>query len=324
MTYKPGYLKLLESRELHKRIITLRHHLEKCRLCPRMCEVNRIAGERGFCGAGVTLEVASSCVHRGEEPVLTGKSSVGNIFIGRCNLRCVFCQNHTISQPEGSVQSSWGKSSEEVAEMLLDFQERECNTVGFVSPTHFAPQIFEAVALAAEKGLRIPLIYNSSGYDSLELLKTLEGLVDIYLPDFKYWNADYAEKYSAAINYPATARKAILEMHRQVGRLRIDSDGVALRGLIIRLLVLPNGLSGSEKALRFIAERIGKNTFVSLMSQYNPVHHAKEYPLLSRTLEPEEYSEIENTLLSLGFEYGWTQDPVTSPNNYLPGIDFKL
>ena len=324
MTYKPGYLKLHENGELQEKIIALRHHLEKCRLCSHMCEVNRIADERGFCGAGVSLEVASSCVHMGEEPVLTGNSGVGNIFLGRCNLRCVFCQNHSISQPEGSIPASWGKTSEKVAEILLDFQERGCNTVGFVSPTHFAPQIFEAVALAAEKGLRIPLIYNSNGYDSMELLKTLEGLVDIYLPDFKYWNADYAEKYSAAANYPATARKAILEMHRQVGRLRTDSDGVAQRGLIIRLLVLPNGISGSEKALEFIAEMIGRDTFVSLMSQYNPLHHAKEYPFLSRPLEPEEYSEIENTLLSLGFEYGWTQDPVTSPNNYLPGTDFIL
>ncbi|MCK4672180.1 MAG: radical SAM protein [Candidatus Aegiribacteria sp.] len=324
MTYKPGYLRLLESGDLHHRIIMLRQHLEKCRLCPRKCEVNRIAGEKGFCGAGVTLEVASSCAHMGEEPVLTGKSGVGNIFLGRCNLRCVFCQNHSISQPEGSVPVSWRKTSEEAAEMLLDFQERGCKTVGLVSPTHYAPQIFEAVALAAEKGLRIPLIYNSSGYDSPELLKTLEGLVDIYLPDFKYWDSDYAEKYSAAADYPETARKAVLEMHRQVGQLRTDSDGVALRGLIIRLLVLPNGISGSEKVLRFIALKIGKDTFVSLMSQYNPMHHAKEYPLLSRKLKPYEYSEIEKVLLSLGFENGWTQDPVASPDNYLPGSDFIL
>ncbi len=322
MTYKPGYLKLLESGELHRRIALLRQHLEKCRLCPRMCEVNRIKGERGFCGAGVTLEVASFCAHMGEEPVLTGKSGVGNIFLGRCNLRCVFCQNHSISQPEGTVPASWGKTPEEVAEMLLDFQERGCKTVGFVTPTHYAPQIFEAVALAAEKGLSIPLIYNSSGYDSIELLKMLDGLVDIYLPDFKYWDSDYAEKYSAASDYPETARKAVLEMHRQVGQLQTDSDGVALRGLIIRLLVLPNGISGSEKVLRFIASEIGKDTFVSLMSQYNPMHHAKDYPLLSRKLKPYEYSEIENVLLSLGFEYGWTQDPVTSPDNYLPGNDF--
>ena len=208
--------------------------------------------------------------------------------------------------------------------MLLDFQKRGCKTIGFVSPTHYAPQIFEAVALAAEKGLRIPLIYNSSGYDSLELLKLLDGLVDIYLPDFKYWDSDYAEKYSAAADYPEAARKAVLEMHRQVGQLRADSDGVALQGLIIRLLVLPNRISGSGKVLRFIAEKIGKDTFVSLMSQYNPMHHAKEYPLLSRILKPYEYSEIEKVLLSLGFEHGWTQDPVTSPNNYLPGSDFIL
>lgn len=324
MIYKPGYLKLLENGELQEKVIELQHYLEKCRLCSHMCEVNRIAGEKGFCGAGTELEIASSCIHTGEEPVLTGKTGVGNIFTGRCNLRCVFCQNHSISQPEGRIPTGWRRTSEEAAEVLLDFQDRGCNTVGFVSPTHFAPQIFEAVALAAEKGLKLPLIYNSSGYDSLELLKTLDGLVDIYLPDFKYWNADFAEKYSAAADYPAAARKAVLEMHRQVGRLRTDADGVALRGLIIRLLVLPNGISGSKKVLRFIAEKIGRDTFISLMSQYNPMHHANEFPLLSRTLESEEYSEIENTLLSLGFEHGWTQDPVTSPDSYLPGIDFKL
>ncbi len=324
MIYKPGYLKLLESGELHHRISMLRQHLEKCRLCPRNCEVNRIAGERGFCGAGVTLEVATSCAHMGEEPVLTGKSGVGNIFLGRCNLCCVFCQNNSISQPAGTVSENWGKTPEKVAETLLNFQERGCKTVGFVSPTHYAPQIFEAVAIAAEKGLRIPLIYNSSGYDSPELLKLLDGLVDIYLPDFKYWDSAYAEKYSAAADYPETARQTVLEMHRQVGRLRTDSDGVALSGLIIRLLVLPNGISGSEKVLRFIAENIGNDTFVSLMSQYNPMHHAKDHPLLSRTLKPQEYSEIEKVLLSLGFENGWTQDPVTSPDNYLPGADFTI
>lgn len=324
MTYKPGYLKLLESGELRQRVLMLRHHLEKCRLCPRMCEVDRTKGKKGFCGAGVMIEVASSCVHRGEEPVLTGKKGVGNIFLGRCNMKCVFCQNHSISQPDEPAPDSWRKTACEVADMMLNFQESGCPTVGFVSPTHFAPQIFEAVAIAAERGFHTPVIYNSGGYDSIELLRLMDGLVDIYLPDFKYWNSKCGEKYSATPDYPETAKTALREMFRQVGTVATDSNGVAVKGLIVRLLVLPNGISGTKNILRFIAEEIGPETFISLMSQYNPMHHADDFRLLSRRLRPDEYSEVVEKLRFLGFEHGWTQDPATSPENYLPGADFII
>ncbi|MCK5115989.1 MAG: radical SAM protein [Candidatus Aegiribacteria sp.] len=322
--YKPRYLKLLEKGELSVRIRDLMNLLAECRLCGRKCGVNRLAGERGYCGAGKLPEIASSCVHRGEEPVLTGSFGVGNIFLGRCNMKCVFCQNHSISQPDGSAAKDWDSSSAEISEILLRFQRQECPTAGFVSPTHYSPQIFEALSLAASKGFSLPIIYNTNGYDSEELLSLLDGMVDIYLPDFKYWNSEYANIYSGAQDYPQVARNAIREMHRQVGTLRTDSSGTALRGLIIRLLVLPGGIAGTADVLRFIARELGNDVFVSLMSQYYPAHNASGFPPLSRKLRPEEYSEVVDLLEELGFENGWVQDPLTSPESYRPGIDFRL
>lgn len=322
--YTPGYIKLLEKGELTARVRELKKLLSECRLCGRRCGVNRLAGERGYCKAGQILEVASSCLHKGEEPVLTGGFGVGNIFLGRCNMKCVFCQNHSISQPEDNTSSEWCSSAAELAEELLRFQKQGCPTAGFVSPTHYAPQIFEALSLAAESGFSLPLIYNTNGYDSMELLSLLDGMVDIYLPDFKYWNSDYGNIYSDTPDYPGTAKKSIKEMFRQVGTLQTDAAGTAERGLIIRLLVLPGGIAGTEEVLRFIAKELGKDIFISLMSQYYPAHEASSYPPLSRKLRPEEYSVAVETLEELGFENGWVQDPVTSPDSYRPGIDFRL
>ena len=322
--YQPGYLKLLEKGELTARIRDLKKLLAECRLCGRRCGVNRLAGDRGYCGAGELPEVASFCVHRGEEPVLTGDMGVGNIFLGRCNMKCVFCQNHSISQPEGIAASDWRSSAAEIAGILLQFQKQGCSTAGFVSPTHYAPQIFEGLSLAAESGFSLPVIYNTNGYDSMELLYLLDGLVDIYLPDFKYWNSEYGNIYSDAPDYPQVARKAIKEMHRQVGTLRTDSEGTALRGLIIRLLVLPGGIAGTGEILRFIADELGSDVFISLMSQYYPAHNARSFPELARKLRPEEYAEAVRILEEQGFENGWVQDPVTSPDSYRPGIDFRL
>ena len=324
MIRKPGYLKLLEKGELAERIRDLKKLLEACRLCGRRCGVNRLAGERGYCGAGKLPEAASFCVHRGEEPVLTGNLGVGNVFLGRCNMKCVFCQNHSISQPEEPILSDWSSSAAKIAEELLQFQKQGCPTAGFVSPTHYAPQIFEAVALAAERGFRLPVIYNTNGYDSMELLTLLDGMVDIYLPDLKYWNSSYGNIYSDAPDYPRTAGKAVREMYRQVGNLRTDSAGIAERGLIIRLLVLPDGISGTGEVLRFIADELGNDTYISLMSQYYPAHNARSVPELARKLRPEEYAEAAAILEELGFENGWVQDPLTSPDSYLPRIDFTL
>ena len=324
MMYQPGYLKLLEKGELTARIRDLKELLAECRLCGRKCGVNRLVGEKGYCGAGKLPEVASSCVHRGEEPVLTGNLGVGNIFLGRCNMKCVFCQNHPISQPDGPAPSAWGSSAARIAEILLRFQKQGCPTAGFVSPTHYAPQIFEALSRAAEMGFSLPVIYNTNGYDSEELLSLLDGIVDIYLPDFKYWNSEYGNIFSDAQDYPQVARKAIAEMHRQVGTLMTDPSGTALRGLIIRLLVLPGEIAGTADVLRFIAKELGNDVFVSLMSQYYPAHKAGNFPPLGRKLRPEEYAEAVSILEELGFENGWVQDPVSSPDSYLPGIDFQL
>jgi putative pyruvate formate lyase activating enzyme len=322
--YTPGYMKLLEKGELAERIRSLRSILEECSLCSRSCGVNRLAGERGYCGAGQALEVASSCIHAGEEPVLTGDRGVGNIFLGRCNMKCVFCQNHSISQPDRNTASAWEMATTALAGELLSFQEQGCPTAGFVSPTHFAPQIFEALGQAAEKGFSLPVIYNTNGYDSLELLTLLDGLVDIYLPDFKYWNSEYGKKYSDTPDYPETAMNSIREMFRQVGTLQINSEGTAVKGLIVRLLVLPGDISGTENVLRFVAEELGTDVFISLMSQYYPAHNSSRYPPLSRKLKPEEYSRAVETLEEQGFENGWIQDPLTSPGNYRPNIDFRL
>lgn len=321
---KPGYLKLLEKGELTARILDLKKLLEACRLCGRRCGVNRLAGERGYCGAGILPEAASFCVHMGEEPVLTGNMGVGNIFLGRCNMKCVFCQNHSISQPEEPAPSDWSSSPAKIAEKLLQFQKQGCPTAGFVSPTHYAPQIFEALSLAASKGFSLPVIYNTNGYDSMELLSLLDGLVDIYLPDFKYWNSEYGSIYSDAQDYPETAMESIREMYRQVGTLQTDTAGTAARGLIVRLLVLPGGIAGTGDVLRFIAEELGNDVFVSLMSQYYPAHNARSFPSLARKLRPEEYGKAVRILEELGFENGWVQDPVTSPDSYRPGIDFRL
>lgn len=310
---------VLRSGEMPLRLEQLDEHLSDCRLCMHRCGVDRRAGERGICGAGVDLEVATSCIHQGEEPVLTGDRGVGNIFLGRCSLSCIYCQNWTISQPEGESPSEWSWTSEKLARRLLQFQAGGCPSVGFVTPTHFAPQLVRVAADAVERGLRLPLIWNSSGYDSPELLRLLDGMVDIYLPDFRYWDEENAEKYSSAPGYPEHSRISLKEMYRQVGPLVTDDRGVAVRGLIVRLLVLPNGVSGTEDTLRHIADELGTDVFISLMSQYHPCYLAddRHYPLLSRGLRPTEYDRVVETMLELGFTNGWTQDPVTSPEHYL-------
>lgn len=324
MTYEPGYLRLLKEGALHRRVEALMALLHECRLCRRACGVDRLAGEEGYCGAGADMEVSSSCVHRGEEPVLTGSTGVGNVFLGRCNLRCVYCQNHAISQPGPGNAAGWKTGPDELALQLLRFQEQGCPTAGFVSPTHFAPQIFQAVALAAEKGFGLPVIYNTGGYDSLELLRLLDGLVDIYLPDIKYSDPSVGGRLSNAPDYPLTARRAVREMYRQVGNLVTDDEGTAVRGLLVRLLVLPGGLSGTEETLEFLADEIGTEVHISLMSQYYPAHEAAASPPLDRKLEPGEYGSAVKALERLGFRNGWVQDPVTSPDSYLPGVDFSL
>jgi len=317
--YTPGYLKLLKTGELHERADALMALLRNCTLCPRDCHVDRTAGRLGYCRSGYLPIISSYCAHYGEEPVLSGRKGSGTIFFGNCNLRCVFCQNHQISQPEGSLKEKEA-GFERLAEMMLELQAQGCHNINFVSPSHFAAQIVKAVDIAASKGLRIPLVYNTNGYDSLGTLRLLEGIIDIYLPDIKYSDNNAALEYSKVADYVEHSRGAIVEMKRQAGDLVIDSEGIAQRGLIIRHLVLPNDLAGSRESLRFISEKVGKETYISVMSQYFPTHKSAEYPLISRPISFREYEKALEWLHSFGLENGWTQEH-SSRVFYQPDFD---
>jgi len=302
----------------------LHQMLKSCSLCAHGCRVDRTAGERGLCGAGMELEVSSFCIHTGEEPVLTGQAGVANVFLARCSLNCVYCQNHTISQPREPEVSRWIRRGEQLPEKLLEMQSAGCPTAGFVTPTHYAPQLMSALEKAEETGFRIPVIYNTAAYDSPDLIRALDGMVDIYLPDLKYSSHSHAEKYSEAPGYVKNSRRCLQEMYEQVGPLQIDGSGVAVRGLMVRLLVLPGDLSGTLDSLDFIARDLGRDVSVSLMSQYYPAHRAREFPELDRRLSRREYDMAVDHLHRLGLEAGWVQDPVTSPDSYRPLVDFSL
>ncbi|RMF93845.1 MAG: radical SAM protein [Nitrospinota bacterium] len=294
---EPAYRSLLRSGELADRVRQAYRHLEDCDLCARYCHVNRRQTVRGaVCRTGERAVVHSFGPHHGEEDPLRGWRGSGTIFFSWCNLRCVFCQNWDIS---------WkGRGEEvtpaEIAQMMLQLQEHGCHNINFVSPSHVVAQILEAVYLAAQAGLQIPLVYNTGGYDSLEALALLDGVIDIYMPDMKYGEASVARRYSAVRDYPAVNRRAVKEMHRQVGDLVIDAQGIARRGLLIRHLVLPGGLAGTEEVLRFIAEEISPNTYVNIMAQYYPCFRASRYPPLDRPLTRSEYQEA----LRLAEKYG--------------------
>jgi len=284
----------------------------RCGFCPRNCPVNREAGETGWCGAGPAMQVASVVVHTGEEPFLTAGHGVGNVFFSRCNMACVFCQNHSISHESHGITYGPG----ELADRLLELQEQGCPTVGFVSPTHYLAQARETIVAARNRGLSVPVIWNSNAYESVPALRTLDGLVDIYLPDLKYSDDGCALEYSSAPGYAAASRAAVMEMYRQVGVLRIE-EGLARKGLCVRHLVLPNGISGTDEVLGFVAG-ISREITVSLMSQYNPLFRAGEHPLLSRRLRQSEYWRAVETAEALGLSNTLIQDPETSPETLIP------
>ena len=261
--------------------------LTECCVCPRHCGVNRPAGESGKCHITQEVMVSSYGPHFGEEAPLVGRHGSGTIFFTYCNLRCVFCQNYTISQlGEGSPVSR-----EALAQMMLSLQEKGCHNINLVSPTHVVPYILEALELAVTMGLHLPLVYNSGGYDSVETLKLLDGIVDIYMPDMKYADAKTAEKLSGIQNYPEVNKAAVKEMHRQVGDLKIDKEGVAQRGLLIRHLVLPNGLAGTREVVRFLAREVSPHTYLNIMAQYHPGYKAFDVPPISRPVTQQEFSE---------------------------------
>lgn len=300
MEFKPSYLKLLESNELDKKIKELYSILECCELCPRKCHVNRLKGERGFCKSGKELMISSFGPHFGEEPELVGTHGSGTIFLTNCNLLCVYCQNYEISH----LGEGREVSLEEAAEMMLALQKIGCHNINLVTPTHFAPQLVKAIKIAAEKGLKLPIVWNCSGYENVNVIKILDGIVDIYMPDIKYSNSESARKYSRAKDYFERCKEAVKEMHRQVGDLKIDERGIAYRGLIIRHLVLPNDLAGSEKVLEFVAS-LSKDSYVNIMDQYTPCWKAFEFKELSRPITASEYLKVIKIAKKLGLHRGF-------------------
>lgn len=291
--------------ELRRRGDELVSRLERCDLCPRRCGVNRLRNEVGGCGVGRWALVSSYSPHFGEEPELVGKRGSGTIFFAGCNLHCLFCQNYDISQRLLGVPLH----PEELAQKMLSIQAMGCHNLNLVSPTHLIAQIVEALWIAVKGGLNLPIVYNSGGYDDVSVLKLLEGIVDIYMPDAKYSDDAIAERLSSVPNYWTINQQALKEMHRQVGDLTI-SDGIARRGLIIRHLILPNGLAGSETILDFIRNQLSPHTYVNLMAQYYPTYRAYGYPEISRRITREEFEAVVNYARKIGLHRGFSYSSV--------------
>ncbi len=285
--FEPAYLRLHRRGLFSERIKKALTLLESCAVCPRNCRVNRIKGEKGTCRAGSLPEVASYAPHFGEERPLVGTNGSGTIFLTHCNLRCRFCQNFSISHGGEGREVSF----ERLGRMMIELQRIGCHNINFVTPTHYVPQILGALPSAVKAGLRVPLVYNSSGYDSVETLALLDGIFDIYMPDFKFASAAPAEEYCDASDYPEIARRAIKEMHRQVGDLVLDERGIALRGLLVRHLVLPEGLAGTPEVARFLAAEISPNTYLNIMDQYHPCGDIPPRSPLGRRITREEYED---------------------------------
>lgn len=278
--------------------------LSHCAICPRKCGVNRLKNELGFCKAGKTAEVYSARLHFGEEPPVSGRNGSGAIFFAHCNLGCVYCQNYKLSQNED------GKPFEidGLAGLLLSLQKEKAHNINLVTPTHYAPQIRAAIFLARRRGLKIPIVYNTSGYEKISTLRLLDGIVNVYLADMRYGDNKYASEYSAAPDYVEVNQAAIKEMHKQSGDLKLADNGIAVRGLIIRHLVLPNNISGTEEVLKFISRALGKKTYISFMSQYYPAYNAFKHSGLSRRINKKEYDEAFKLLDKYGLHNGWIQE----------------
>ncbi len=292
--------------------------LEKCEICPRECKVNRRSGKVGNCNATDRVEIALVSLHHYEEPCISGENGSGTIFFSHCNLHCMFCQNYEISQNKVKGREV---TIEELAEIMLEQQEKNAENINLVTPTMYAYQIKEAIKIARKKGLTIPIIYNSNGYEKVETLKDLEGYIDVYLPDFKYYSNEIAEKYSKAPNYFEIASKAILEMIRQVGEPTFNEKGMIQRGVMIRHLVLPNHLQNSKNVLKWLKENIPENVYINVMAQYFPTYLAKQDELINRKLTKKEYKEIEQYFYLLNFKNGYMQELGEHEEEYVPVWD---
>jgi len=335
MSTFPKYLGLLESGEIDERIKRSWKLTKECRLCPRGCGVKRLEGETGVCQAGNKLRISTFIVHRGEEPVLSGARGSGTVFFSHCSLRCKFCQNWQISF-DGEGRDT---SVEQFAQGMLSLQKSGVHNINWVTPSHYLPWLLEGLKLAVTEGLNIPLVYNCSGYESLEALEILDGIVDIYLPDAKYSDIELAKKLSTAPDYPTVNRAALFEMYRQVGDLEVDSEGIACKGLIVRHLIFPGELENTKGVLRELKEIVGTDVAISLMGQYFPTQrmrapsgHSQNISELAlgsqgnntpydRTLTREEYQEAADYMLSLGFSNGWVQERLGVELHHRP--DFR-
>ena len=320
MRLEPGYIALYRSGELQRRAEALEARLASCNICPRECDVNRLEDEPGFCHSGRLPIVSAFCAHHGEEPAISGSRGSGTIFFGNCNMRCVYCQNHQISQ-DYKAQQSKAIDTHTLAEHMLHLQDGlGCHNINLVSPSHFVPQLVQAVLEAVPMGLRLPLVYNTSSYDFIKSLRELDGIVSIYLADLRYASDKWGRRFSRVPDYVARSRAAIREMYQQVGELVVDGDGVAQRGLIVRHLILPNRLAGSRDSLAWLAKEVSPRVSVSIMSQYFPAHRALKYSLLNRTISMPEYLEVTRLVDELGLENGWVQEMGAS-GNYLPDFN---
>ena len=295
------YLEKLTLPELQQKAEALHQLMIECRICPNECMAKRTEGDTGDCHSTDEVYISSVGPHFGEEPPLVGTNGSGTIFFTNCNLDCQFCQNYDISHLGIGEKAS----TIHIARAMLQLQQRGCHNINLVTPTHFTPQIVDALILAIEKGLELPIVYNCGGYESVETLKLLDGIIDIYMPDIKYSIDENALKYSGVQNYWETVKIAVKEMHRQVGDLKISKRGIAQRGLLVRLLVLPNDIAGSKVVIDFIADEISKDTYLNIMDQYRPVFHADQYPELSRRITPSEFKEVVDYAFMRGLNKGF-------------------
>jgi putative pyruvate formate lyase activating enzyme len=322
--FSPSYLQLFREGMLERRVTQLESLLESCTVCPRDCLNNRMNDEIAACYSGRLPIVSSYTAHFGEEPPLVGTRGAGNIFFGNCNLRCVYCQNYQISQTHRE-QIKNQVTHERLAEMMLELQSRGCHNINFVSPTHFAPQMARAILKAAEQGLQLPIVYNTNAYDSVEVLQLLNGIVDIYLPDLKYASDEAGYLYSKVRSYKEYSRRALREMYRQTGdELVFDESGLLRRGLVIRLLVLPNDVAEVRESLEWIKDELNPRVAISLMAQYYPTHQAEtnsRYVLLSRRIRELEWLKAASALAEVGMEEGWVQEYDNAAFYYRPDFN---
>jgi putative pyruvate formate lyase activating enzyme len=302
---KPSYLEAHKNGKLDKAIKAANKLLGSCTICPRKCKINRLKGKKGFCNTGLQAEVYSYLAHHGEEPPISGSKGSGTIFFSHCNMACVYCQNYEFSQ---KIEQGGGVSDQELAQIMLKLQGMGCHNINLVSPTHVMPQILKALKTAIEMGLNIPLVYNTSGYELPQVIKMLDGIVDIYLPDMRYADPALSVKFSCAPDYPQYNQASIKEMHRQVGLAQINHDDIIEKGMIVRHLVLPANISGTEQIMKFLAQEISTSTYTSLMSQYTPYYKARDHSELSRRISIQEYESAQDSMDKYGLHNGWTQD----------------